>query len=538
MQQSKIKNKEILNTVGKSKIGKSIIDRIKERRTEELVIAFCGPLGSGVSKVAETFQEKISECEYDINYIKASKFIKDIDPGPTGGNPNNFSKEAKRIYDGQEGGNNARNKYGNDILALLCIKDIALKREEKFESIKGDANKEISIESIRIAHIIDSLKHPDEVELLRSVYGNMFYLIGVLCAYPKRKDRLEKLKEIPSTHADLLMKRDESQHVIYGQKLIDTLQHADFFVRNNHDNVHSMDSVIERYIKLVLDDPTITPTNDEFGMYMAQSTALRSACISRQVGAAIMNSEGDIISVGCNDVPKPGGGLYSIEDGDNDLRCINKFDGRCWSVEQRERIKSEIKDILDEDVDDPEKTEMLSYLISNNTRIKDLLEFSRSVHAEMDAIVSIARKGGNSLKGCTLFCTTFPCHNCARHIIAAGIKKVYYIEPYEKSLALLLHDDAIELEPVYSKSHSDKVIFSHFEGVAPRKYLDLFRYATEKKIEGKIRKHKTREAQPKIEKFMDRFIDYEAKVIDHLKEIGVIKVNKEESSDVQEKKHD
>lgn len=59
----------------------------------------------------------------------------------------------------------------------------------------------------------------------------------------------------------------------------------------------------------------------------------------------------------------------------------------------------------------------------------------------MDAIVSVVCAGNNSLDGCEMFTTTFPCHICAKHIIAAGIKAVYYIEPYEKSLAIELHDD-------------------------------------------------------------------------------------------------
>src|SRR3974377_740241 len=54
----------------------------------------------------------------------------------------------------------------------------------------------------------------------------------------------------------------------------------------------------------------------------------------------------------------------------------------------------------------------------------NLIEFSRAVHAEMEAIISVARTGKAGLMGGTIFSTTFPCHNCARHIVAAGIKRV------------------------------------------------------------------------------------------------------------------
>ncbi|MBF4218320.1 deaminase, partial [Vibrio anguillarum] len=84
------------------------------------------------------------------------------------------------------------------------------------------------------------------------------------------------------------------------------------------------------------------------------------------------------------------------------------------------------------------------------------------VHAEMDAIVSLARSIRQSSVGMTLYSTTYPCHNCARHIVAAGILRVVYIEPYEKSLALKLHDDALT-----DANGTHKVVLVPFEGVSP-----------------------------------------------------------------------
>ena len=54
---------------------------------------------------------------------------------------------------------------------------------------------------------------------------------------------------------------------------------------------------------------------------------------------------------------------------------------------------------------------------------------------------------GAKVDECTLFATTFPCHHCARHIVAAGIRRVVYVAPYAKSRAVDLHDDAIVLGP-------------------------------------------------------------------------------------------
>jgi deoxycytidylate deaminase len=77
--------------------------------------------------------------------------------------------------------------------------------------------------------------------------------------------------------------------------------------------------------------------------------------------------------------------------------------------------------------------------------IKDLTEFGRSVHAEMSAVLDAARRGV-PIGGCTLYTTTFPCHNCARHLIGAGIRRVVFIEPYEKSRAEDLHEESVTID--------------------------------------------------------------------------------------------
>ena len=46
------------------------------------------------------------------------------------------------------------------------------------------------------------------------------------------------------------------------------------------------------------------------------------------------------------------------------------------------------------------------------------------VHAEVNAIMY---RNCVDLEGCTLYTTLFPCHECAKVIIQAGIKKIYYL---------------------------------------------------------------------------------------------------------------
>ncbi len=52
------------------------------------------------------------------------------------------------------------------------------------------------------------------------------------------------------------------------------------------------------------------------------------------------------------------------------------------------------------------------------------------VHAEMNAILNATQ----SLKNATLYVTLFPCHECSKMLIQAGIKEiVYYGQKYEQT---------------------------------------------------------------------------------------------------------
>ncbi len=53
----------------------------------------------------------------------------------------------------------------------------------------------------------------------------------------------------------------------------------------------------------------------------------------------------------------------------------------------------------------------------------------RTIHAEMNALLQCA-KYGISTKGATIYVTHFPCLQCTKSLIQAGIERVYYAEDY------------------------------------------------------------------------------------------------------------
>jgi deoxycytidylate deaminase len=222
-------------------------------------------------------------------------------------------------------------------------------------------------------------------------------------------------------------------------------------------------------------DPFITPTFDEHAMFMAFGAALRSGDMSRQVGA-VVTRDSQILSTGANDCPKAGGGLYWPERSAQ-TQCIEDHpDGRDFKREDGDSNRAEqiriIERIIEEGAKDGLDKGKLKNLLENSP-LRDLTEYGRVVHAEMEALLSCARNGQSTVDT-TLYCTTFPCHNCAKHIVAAGVRRVVYVEPYPKSKALEFHNDSIAPTGENVADGDSLVRFDAFVGIGPRRFFDLF----------------------------------------------------------------
>ena len=398
-------------------------------------------------------------------------------------------------------GNQLRKEYGSSVLAELAISKISRNREHK----RIQAGEKI-LKPIRVCHIIDSIKNQEELDILRMVYRDMLYFVGVFSPVSARERVLEE-KGMTTPDIYKLFDQDSGEEIDHGQTVRDTFPNADFFLRIDTGTHSQLDRKVERFLGLILGASIVTPTSGETAMYTAASAATNSACLSRQVGAALTNKCGEILSVGWNDVPKSGGSLY-VTDPTCDPNCEN--DHRCWNSKgecTNDKEKTAIANLVISELSDAgvivegKEGEVMSVL-RNNGRLKGLIEFSRAVHAEMHAIISAGSKSGGQINGGKLFITTYPCHSCARHIIASGISEVYYIEPYRKSLAVRLHGDAITEDETDDK----KVRILPFDGVAPNRYLDLFKMVLNSRKEegsGKMKKVKRSEAEPKISKTLE-----------------------------------
>lgn len=410
------------------------------------MFGIAGRIGSGASFVAEKIRHTLYGYRYDVEVIDASTFIMTawFLSQATDSSPDlaalrakfdaEYSSPVARTRKLQTLGNELRQRFGKDVIARLAVRDAIAPKL-----------KEVGL-GARQAFVIDSLKRPEEVDLLRRIFGGSFCAVGVTATDQKRTERLRERKGYLEDELKELSERDadESDNP-FGQRSIKTILRADYYFANEYATKDEVGTEAERLVGLLFGAAVYTPRADEFAMSVAFKAAARSACLSRSVGAALFSKTGALLATGCNDVPEFNGGLYTVES-PQDRRCWT-FGGKCYNDDEKALIVNELVEALLSEESlwasggQPARAKVQG--IVARSRIKRLIEFSRAVHAEMDAILCIARDSIPGLRGATLYCTTYPCHSCAKHIIASGIERVVYLEPYEKSLARKLHSDAL-----------------------------------------------------------------------------------------------
>lgn len=429
-------------------------ERMSSKPLDELVIGLVSSVGTNLDVITTKLKERLSLFKFRSHEIKISS---DIIAALTG--PARYSNDYQRIEGLMSKGNQLRQQSEcNYILSLGAIGRID-------EIRKNNTNNQNNNKGV--AYIINSIKHPEEVHKLREVYGSNFLLFGVFSEEQRRLDNLTKNKGIDPNDAKKLIARDEDEVAGHGQHTRDTFHLADFFLSQDGKD-DKLNNDIKRALELIFGNPFITPTFDEFAMYMAFSSALRSADLSRQVGAVLAKNN-SIISTGANDVPKFGGGLYWPTFNEKNSSYEDHPEGRDYvrGYNSNSRQKKEIIDDILSRL--PKRMQSKVENALNDSAIQDITEYGRVVHAEMEAILSCARTQV-STQDSNIYCTTFPCHNCAKHIIASGIKRVIYIEPYPKSKAYDFHSETITSDI----NDMGKVIFEPFIGIGPRVYFNLF----------------------------------------------------------------
>jgi dCMP deaminase len=83
----------------------------------------------------------------------------------------------------------------------------------------------------------------------------------------------------------------------------------------------------------------------------------------------------------------------------------------------------------------------------------------RTIHAEMNALLQCS-KYGSPVSGSSLYVTHFPCLQCSKAIIQAGIKQVFYAKDYRNNEYALELFKQSEVEVVHIPFDENKIDFS------------------------------------------------------------------------------
>ena len=477
----------------------------------ELIIGLVGPIGVNLDAVAASLIKTLGELGYSADTIRLTDVMVHKRVKTKKDETSYFGKYKSLITYANEFRKLAKT---DDAMAGLAVAEIRRHRSTR----SGDPNRP----ALGHAYIVRQFKRPEEIALMRRVYGRKFVQVSVYGSAPDRRkvlmDKISSYDASPKSDADKerqaieLIDIDHNQvDVENGQRLADVFHHGDVFVNGIDSDL--AEKTVRRFVRAFFGDNASSPTIDEYGLYMAAAASLRSVDLSRQVGAAIFGASGDIVALGCNEVPKPGGGNYWSDDEHNSSRDIDR--GTDANHERKVEIIYDLTTRLSDlgflsremmairDMKYRVK-KMLSEPAIKQSQVMDIIEFGRIIHAEMNALTDAARLG-RATKEAVLYCTTFPCHMCAKHIVAAGISRVVFLEPYPKSYAYKLHEDAISLEPCAD----GRVQFDPFIGISPRRYRDIFEKKTRKDKSGKAREWYHLEPMPLIEDKSAAYIENE-----------------------------
>lgn len=474
----------------KRKVSRNRSNSAKSKATQDrpdLYIGLVGAVGTDLANVRSALQAQFAVVGYRVEYIKVSELIH------SAMELEGFSKEQERVSKLMRAGDciRASSPEGNGVAAMVI---------NRIRQVRGDGNGLYG----NTVFIIDSLKNPAEIDLFDDVYVRNYYTISVYLSREERQRNLaikiaRDVNEPPGvkheTAALKLINEDEKGRGKHSQNVQETFPRADYFINSRQ----NLDLQAKKFVDLVFGEPFATPTFDEYNMFLAKAAGYRTSDLSRQVGAVIVDRHGSVAGMGCNEVPYPGGGIY------DDQHCEGIGDNRDF-VKQVDPNYIEIQkslidlirilrqsDYINDSTQGSESDEKIAdnllqgsqKELMSSSRFRNIIEFGRIVHAEMHAICDAAATG-KPVRDATLYCTTFPCHVCARHIIAAGIAEVVYIEPYPKSLTSQLYADEIQFahEKCGPRADGSQVVFRPFHGTSPTLFQRVFQYRTRKNSRG------------------------------------------------------
>jgi hypothetical protein len=160
-------------------------------KAPELIFGLVAPIGVDLELVAEVLSQSLKEMNYQAHQFRVTKLMREIPNGLTiAENPYIRSFKDRIAY-----ANEVRRLLGDEVLAALAISAIrsfrAEERERRASTNAEPLNDAPSADErteeaplLNQAYIIRQFKRPEEIALLRSVYGRQFILVSAYTSQP------------------------------------------------------------------------------------------------------------------------------------------------------------------------------------------------------------------------------------------------------------------------------------------------------------------------------------------------------------------
>lgn len=220
------------------------------------------------------------------------------------------------------------------------------------------------------------------------------------------------------------------------QDIQSCLQRADLYVSNP--NVSSrvaefqkLANQLIKFVSLIRRPGIVTPSAVERCMQMAYTAKLNSGCISRQVGAVVTDANYSVRSIGWNDAPH-GHVPCNLRSRDDllqgsDMVAYSTFEKTDEKYLVHFKTRSKRFSIVASDG----RNNAFCFKSEYNAFKGDKNQVhTRSLHAEENAFLQVAKYGLASIEGGLLFTTASPCELCSKKAYQLGVKRIYYIDPY------------------------------------------------------------------------------------------------------------
>ncbi|MGL5029883.1 MAG: anti-phage dCTP deaminase [Aeromonas sp.] len=287
--------------------------------------------------------------------------------------------------------------------------------------------------------VIDAIRNPFEVKFFKDRYS-AFYLMSINAPNEDRKAYLQNEYKYTVDEFDELEQKESGKTQVedgdfISQNVKRCIEISDIHIfnpRNEPDNNNVLKAQLAWYLALIKHPGIISPTNLERVMQIAYTAKVNSGCVSRQVGAVVTDEHYSIKSVGWNDVAK---GQVPCN-----LRSLNglvdDFDEITYSIYERNNkafrtaAKGELIKISGQEGTQGKNLSYCFKDIKNNIDKSGNQVHTRSLHAEENAFLQLAKYGTAGIEGGKLFTTASPCELCAKKAYQLGIKDIVYIDPY------------------------------------------------------------------------------------------------------------